>query len=297
MEIPTYRQIVLFLEVCRDFHFSHAAARLGVAQPQLSRSIRELEELIGEKLFSRAGRKIALTAAGEVFLKEVYQLPAILSRATEGARRAATGEESVLRLGFVGALMGEDLLAVFDRFRKENPDTQITLVDMAPIQLLSMVSAGELDGAFLGVRPQLLPRGVRCLNWKEGAVQVCLAPEHRLARRKSLKVADLAGETLIALSVALAPAYRDFLDGLYAKAGVEPGGIRETNGSTAIASMVVAGCGIALLPASALRGMESYVAAIPLAGAGTRLREVFVSSDNESSALSNFVSGLRKGGG
>lgn len=184
--------------------------------------------------------------------------------------------------------MGEELLAVFDRFRMNFPNTQLSLVDKAPVDLLAAVSAGDLEGAFLGVRPQSLPKGVACIDWKEGAVQVCVARGHRLAERKRLKVRDLAGEILVTLSVALAPAYRDFLDGLYYRSQIEPNGVRETNGATAMLSMVVAGCGVALLPASALRGMEDYVVAIPLAGAGTRLREVFVHEVRDNADLAAF---------
>lgn len=288
MNNPTHKQIVSFLEVCRDFHFSKAAERLGVAQPQLSRTIRELEQFLGEALFFRRGRKVDLTASGQVFLKEVYQLPAVLSRAVEGARRAGSGEKSLLRLGFVGALMGEELLGVFERYRKEHPDTQLSLVDMAPVELLSKVSEGELDGAFLGVRPASLPPRVRCINWKEGSVRVCLPKGHRLAGRKRLRIKDVEGESLIALKLELAPAYREFLDGIYATAGIEAPGIRETNGAAAMASMVVAGCGVALLPASAVKGMDPYLTSIPLAGDGCRLREVFVSSERENPELRKF---------
>lgn len=292
MNVPTHKQVVSFLEVCRDFHFSQAASRLGIAQPQLSRSIRELEELVGVRLFVRHGRHVSLSASGEVFLREVYQLPSILGRAVEGARRAAAGESAVLRLGFVGAMMGDELLGVFERYRRQHPDTQLSLVDLAPSDLVAKVGAGELEGAFLGVRPKELPRGIKVLDWKEEALRVCLAKGHRLAGRKRLSVTDLAGETLVALSIGLAPAYRDFVDELFKAEGVQPESVRETNGAAAMASMVAAGCGVALLPASALRGMEAYIVSVPLTGKNTRLREVFVSVENEGQALAAFVKSL-----
>ncbi|MBK1880014.1 LysR substrate-binding domain-containing protein [Pelagicoccus mobilis] len=293
MEVPSHRQVLAFLEVCRDFHFSMAAERLGVAQPQLSRTVRELEEIVGTKLFVRQGRRVSLSAAGDVFLKEVYRLPAILARAVEGARRAAEGEESVLRLGFVGALMGDQLLAVLELYRKEHPDTQLSLVDLAPADLLRQVETGEIDGAFLGVEPKSLPRGVASFQWKEEPLLVCVPRGHRLAERKRLRIGDLEGETLVVLTGSLAPSYRDFLDGLFAKEGARIDSLRETNGSDAILSMVVAGCGVALLPRSALKAAGDRVAAIPVVGAEAKLREVFLYRPAESDRLGAMLSLLK----
>jgi len=293
MNIPTHKQIVSFLEICRDFHFSHAAERLGVAQPQLSRTVRELEELVGTTLFVRQGRRVSLSAAGGVFLKEVYRLPAILGRAVEGARRAAEGEESVLRLGFVGALMGDQLLRVLERYRKEHPDTQLSLVDLAPADLLRQVETGELDGAFLGVKPNALPNGVASFQWKEEPLLVCVPRGHRLSGRRRLRISDLEGETLVVLSGSLAPSYRDFLDGLFAREGVRIDAVRETNGSDAILSMVVAGCGIALLPRSALRAAVDRVLAVPLIGSEAKLREVFLYRPEESEVLGSMLELLK----
>ncbi len=293
MNIPTHKQVLAFLEICRDFHFSQAAKRLGVAQPQLSRTVRELETLVGTPLFIRQGRKVSLSAAGEVFLREVYQLPAILGRAVEGARRAADGEESVMRLGFVGALMGEELLEVFEGFRNKYPDTQLSLFDLAPADLLRQVESGELDGAFLGVKPKELPREVSSFQWKVEPVLACLPREHRLAGRKRIEVGDLAGETLVALAASLAPSYRDFLDDLFEKAGGRISSVLETNGSDAILSMVVAGCGVALLPRSALRRAEGRLAAVPLAGTEARLREVFLYRQGEPGPVSQLLELLK----
>lgn len=289
MNSPTHKQVLSFLEVCRDFHFSLAAKRMGVAQPQLSRTVRELEELVGTQLFLRQGRRVSLSAAGSVFLKEVYRLPAILDRAVEGARRAAEGEESMLRLGFVGALMGDRLLAVFECYRKEYPDTQLNLVDLAPADLLRQVERGEIDGAFLGVEPKALPSGVASFQWKEEPLLLCLPRGHRLAERRRVRLREIEGETLVVLANTLAPSYRDFLDEILGSEGVQIDGVRETNGGDAILSMVVAGCGVALLPQSALKAARERVAAVPIQGTAARLREVFLFRPEEREGVDRLL--------
>ncbi|EDY81388.1 hypothetical protein VDG1235_1006 [Verrucomicrobiia bacterium DG1235] len=265
-----------------------------MAQPPLSRHIRELEELVGAELFRRSSRRVALTAAGEVFLKEAYQLPGILSRAVEGARRAAEGEGSVLRIGFVGALMGDELVEVFESYRRMNSDTQLSLLDLGPAELMEKVEAGELDGAFLGVKPRVLPASISFVEWKVESVQVCLPKGHRLESRKRLRIEDLGGEPLVALSERIAPSYREFLDGLYEKAGVRPEAVRETNGVDAILCMVAAGCGLALLPSSALRRASGRVMSLSLSGKDAKLQELFLYSSAEEGRLGSLLQLLRK---
>ena len=293
MNSPTTKQVMAFLEVCRDFHYSRAAARLGMQQPQLSRLMRELEELVGAKLFERSGRGARWTVAGTVFLREVDQVPALLSRAVEGARRAAAGEESLLRIGFVGALMSDGLLGVLERFRAESPATQLSLLDLAPAALAAMVESGEIDGAFLGVRPTALAPGVACLKWREEAVFVCVPKGHALAERRRLAVGDLAGLPVVALAWSLAPSYREFLERLYEEGGLRLESVRETNGVEAMLSMVVAGCGVALLPGSALRTASDRVVAVPLGARAARLQEVFLYAEAAGPELARFVGLLR----
>lgn len=270
----SHRQIACFLEVCRDFHFTKAARRLGLAQPPLSRHIRELETELGVPLFERTSRQVSLTPAGRVFLQEVYQIPTQLQRAAEAARRAAGGEESLVKIGFVGALMGEGLLGVFERFRRQHPDTQLVLEDAMPGGLLDQVGKGDLDGAFLGVKPSKLPAGVELVNWREGRVVVCISRGHGLAGRKRLRIADLVGEALVVLSAEIAPAYREFIDGVFENE--RPLILREAKGIDAMLGMVVAGCGVALLPERLATRAGIGAVAVPLSPMGLSLQEVFV---------------------
>lgn len=289
----SHRQVACFLEVCRDFHFTKAAKRLGLAQPPLSRHISELEKALGVALFERSSRQVSLTPAGRVFLKEVYQLPSLLQRAVDGARRAAAGEETVLRIGFVGALVGEELFGIFEAFRRENPDTQLALEDAAPAKLLEAVSKGELDGAFLGVRPLALPRGVEALNWRSERVVACVGKGHRLAGRKRASVAELDQEALVALGSELAPAYREFLDRLFERAEANPRSVYETSGTDAMLGMVVAGCGVAILPESMAKRAGSGAESVLLRTQGERLQEAFV---YRKSIGSRFLALVKNGG-
>ena len=268
------KQLECFLEVCRDFHFTNAAKRLNMSQPPLSRHIQELESAIGAKLFHREGKRIRLTQAGELFLNESYQIPSILTRAKEAARRAARGEPKRLRIGFVGALMGEQLLNLFKHFRQQHADTQLALSDLSPARLLEELEADRLDGAFLGVRPKRAIRGLEAIPWKTEALRVILSKEHSLARKRSLAPTDLADETLVTLSEPVAPAYREKLNRIFNRKLPTIG--NETNGVPAILAMVMAGNGFSILPVSALGAIDPSIVSIKLNADDAILEQVFL---------------------
>lgn len=189
-----------------------------MAQPPLSRHIRELETNLGVALFARSGKTSRLTPAGQAFLDDIYPVPGALHRAADAARRTQTGELEALSIGFVGALLDEALLSVFHRFRQTWPTTRLNLVDLPPQQLSEQLDSRELHGAFLGVRPSRLPAATTTFKWRTEALVACLPLEHRLAQRQRARLQDLAGENFVALSHAVAPDYRDLLDGLFQSA-------------------------------------------------------------------------------
>ncbi len=285
----TFRQLECFLEACRDFHFSKAAQRLNLAQPPFSRHIRELETTVGAKLFERSTKSVALTQAGELFLKETFAIPSQLSRAVDAARRAASGETRQLRIGFVGALFEESLMSLFRIYRSQNPNVQLSLADASPKDLVSDVRSGRLDGAFLGIKPTRPQAKLASLRWRSEPLYVCLPKDHRLASKRRLVTSDVVSENWISLSRNVAPYYRGTLEAVYQGSSRRPQIIRETTGVTAMLGMVVAGIGLALLPKSAITAYESLIATRRLHSKAARIDEVFVyRADDDGESLNAF---------
>lgn len=284
------KQLECFLEVCRDFHFTNAAKRLNISQPPLSRHIQDLEANIGAKLFLREGKRISLTTAGELFLKESYQIPAILARARDAALRAEQGEPKRLRIGFVGALMGDQLLALFKTFRESNLDTQLALSDLSPANLMEELENGQLDGAFLGVRPKRAVRGIQCLAWKTESLRVILTKEHPLAKKRFIDPADLTSESLVTLSESVAPAFRNKLIRIFKPTRKLPPIGSETTGVPAILGMVIAGSGFSILPNSALGTPDPSLVSIKLRSDEAKLEEVFLCKHTKNNeVLQSFI--------
>src|SRR5882724_7000709 len=130
MQLET-RDLASFAVLAEQLHFGHAADRLHVSQPALSKRIRALEEKIGGPLLIRNRRGVSLTPAGTLFYKESRRLIRDLDIALEAARAATSGELGKLRLGVgistVHSLVPRALL----KFREARPGVEIEVADMS----------------------------------------------------------------------------------------------------------------------------------------------------------------------
>src|ERR1700756_4292754 len=97
------RHLRYFVAVAEDLHFGKAADRLGISQPPLSQQILALEREIGARLFERTNRRVELTSAGKLFLKEASEIIRKVDSATALAERVHRGQLGELRIGFFGS--------------------------------------------------------------------------------------------------------------------------------------------------------------------------------------------------
>lgn len=268
------RELECFTAVAAELSFTRAAARLHLAQPPLSRHIRALEEKVGAALFDRSGRKVVLTVAGSRFQEETRGILSQLNRAADAARRAGSGEVARLRIGFVSAVLTSELVETFRRFRLRHPDIQILLHDLPPAEQLRLIAAGGLDGGFIGLRPVETDSGIRFTPWRTERLMAFLPAGHPLGGRAKIALKELAEEAFVAVDSQAAPAFATFVRDRCRQAGFRPRILLESPRAQAVAVMVAAGSGIALLPEALARVAGESVSVIPLKEA-PRLVHVF----------------------
>ncbi len=283
------RELECFTAVAEELSFTRAARRLRLSQPPLSRHVRELEEKLGARLFEREGRRVALTEAGALFHEGTRHVLADLTRAGEAARRHAAGETSRLRLGFVSAVLSPRLVEVLRVFRERHPEVQLSMRDAPPAEQLAALAGGSLDGGFVGLKPAEAAPGVRFHAWSREPLAAFVPRGHRLAERRTLALKELAGEGLVGVSAEAAPAFAAHLRELCRQAGFRPRVMQESPRAQAVAVMVAAGAGIALLPVSLERVVEGAAAVIPL-GRTPPLTHVFAHRGGRvSAAMERFL--------
>lgn len=260
----TFRELECFIAVSEELSFTRAAERLHLAQPPLSRHIRNLEEKLDVKLFERTNREVRLTAPGVAFRSEARDILQQVRRAGEAARRAGEGETGMLNVGFVSAVLSPELVQVFADFREKCPHIQLNLHDRLPIDQLEDLRTGELEVGFIGIAPDRVPEGIEATSWMEESLLVFFPTKHPLAEKSTVRIKDLRDEPFVMISPEAAPAFSTHLRALCLEAGFRPRIVQEARRAQAVAAMTVAGSGIAILPESLNRITGNGV---PLVGA------------------------------
>jgi DNA-binding transcriptional LysR family regulator len=288
------RELEAFVAVAEELSFTRAAARLRLAQPPLSRHVRSLEDRLGARLFERTNRTVSLTVPGRAFYAEVKEPLLRLDRAASVARRAAAGETARLEIGFVSSLLGPELADLFRQFRAAHGDVQLTLQDRLPSEQLQSIVEGRLDGGFVGLAP---PRpsfaGVTFVPWRQEALMLFVPRDHRWAGKQRIALSALAGEPLVAIAAAAAPAFAAKIQALCRSGGFRPRIVQEASRAQAVVAMVAAGSGVAILPASVHRVTSDAVTAIKLTARAALVTYVFAHRSRPvSPALTRFVATL-----
>ena len=189
------RQLRSFVVLAEELHFRRAAERLHIAQPSLSQQLRTLEDDLGVRLLERDRRRVDLTAAGAALLVEARDLLARADRAAATARAAAAGERGRLRLSLTRSMPGGLADDVVEAFRAEHPEVDLELSAGYSALHVEQLRDGSLDAAF--VRPPLHEGDLEELELAREPL-VCVLPSgHRLARRRTLRVAELRDEPLV----------------------------------------------------------------------------------------------------
>ena len=240
------RQFRCFLAVAEELSFRAAAARLCVAQPALTRTIKRLEATIGASLFDRDTRNVRLTPIGKAFLVEARSALTQVERAERLARDMAQGRTGIIRIGYMSFLTHRVLGPVLKDFHVLRPDMRVELHSLGTEQQRTALVERTLDVAFL-IGRFVIP-GVATQIVREEEMMVIMPEDHELACRDAIRAADLQNERQIIGNSSLWGAYQRVLLGEFYRAGISPLISQEAPTPPAIISLVRAGMGLAILP-------------------------------------------------
>jgi DNA-binding transcriptional LysR family regulator len=144
-----FKAVQTFVTLSEHLHFGHAAKHLRVAQPHVSRRIKQLEEELDAVLFYRDKRNVRLTAAGEVFLLEAKKLLRDAEIAKERARESARGRRGNLTVSMIGSAMLGPMPTLLGEFHRLYPDVSLSFKELNSIALLDALSRAEADVGFM----------------------------------------------------------------------------------------------------------------------------------------------------
>lgn len=289
------RHLRYFVAVAEEAHFGRAAERLRIAQPPLSRQIRDLEREIGVPLFERVPRGVELTPAGRAFLPEARLTLAQAERAQRSAQRAAQGETGRLRVGFVEAATHSGILPdVLSFFRAHLPSVGLSLFELDALRQAEAFQDGRIDIGILHSPPLDAARWLRVEPFYEEPVIVAVSKAHALAARARLTLSALAEESFVSFPRTVAPEMYDDILARCRAAGFSPRIVQEAAGWHTLASLVSARVGIAFVPRSIAEFQQAGVIYRPVRGLDVRMSLAAVWKRAERSPVrERFVAALK----
>jgi DNA-binding transcriptional LysR family regulator len=243
------RHLRYFVTAAEELNFSRAAVRLHVSQPPLSRQIQNLEHEIGATLFDRSRKKLQLTRAGELFLREAKEILAQSERAVRLTKAVGQGKNGDLTVAFLSPLGGIFLPPALRALLKNYPLVNVSVVEMAPRRQIDALLERQID---LGIMPKVEAQFEKELAWEpvlEVGLVAALPPTHRLTTLRRIPLRALAPETLVFFKRSSAPAVHDWIRDLCRAAGFEPKIGRQCDQPQAILDTVASGIGISIVPA------------------------------------------------
>ncbi|WP_019548928.1 LysR family transcriptional regulator [Streptomyces sulphureus] len=188
------RELEYFVAVAEELHFGRAAARLSIAQPALSKAIRRLESRLGVSLLERSSRHVALAPAGEALLHHGRNALNAVSAAAEKTRRAGD-QQTHLRLVIKPGSDANLLSGILAAYARQPDTRQVDILFGGATDRAEHVRDGRADVALLYVPFDDMTGLDHETLTVEGRVAI-LPPDHRLASRTQVTLADLARETL-----------------------------------------------------------------------------------------------------
>ena len=276
-----------FIALSERLHFGEAAAALGMSASSLTRSIRALEARAGVRLLDRSTHHVALTAAGAELLPSARRIVAECDWAARRLGRRDARGASTFVVGCLGGALYEALPSRIRAARSKFPALAIRLVELSESRLAGRVLDGSVDVGFLYFPTPDAALARRIVSRRPQVV--AMSPDHRLATRSVLQLADLAGETLILPDRHAAPRlhawYRDLLEAR-AEQRLE---FVEASQVQAALGLCAAGEGLCVLAEHLRRIRGDDVRYVPLRGAPSSELSAIWRADSPMRHVAQFV--------
>jgi DNA-binding transcriptional LysR family regulator len=288
-----FRDLVYVLAVSEELHFHRAALRVHVSQPSLSKQIRDLEDVLGVRLFDRNKRQVRMTAAGRQFVKEAKKVLFHCSRAVDLAKAAAPPATNGFSVGYSPQMNLRVLSAVRELALAQRPPLKLRLISAHTHDQVEHLLEGTIHAGLvtLPVRNESLM--VKPLVREPLAV--VFPKEHPFANRLEFELAELNGTPVVSMPRQISPSSYDHLHSAFRRLGYRPSITQEVSTQTEALHMVRDGVGIAFMKASALGSDENGIVCRSLRDLSLAEETgIAYRRDNRSEALQELVTLVRR---
>ncbi|MEO0360758.1 MAG: LysR family transcriptional regulator [Pseudomonadota bacterium] len=241
----TLKQVKYFVGVAEYGSVSRAARELSISQSAVTEAVKDLEARLGVKLFERRRRGLETTYEGHVFLRHAKTILTEVANAEASVGALTDAVAGRLNIGVTSLTSGYVLSDLLARFRRAQPEVEVSAVEDAGEYLEHLLIGGELDVAVMLATNLRNPQALHHEILAVSPFRLWLPLSHGLGAQESIALEDLSGEPLIVLEV-------DEMEteafGLLSAFQTKPRVAFRTRSVEAVRSLVASGAGVALLP-------------------------------------------------
>lgn len=283
------RHLRYFVAVAEALSFTRAAVQLHLAQPSLTRQIKDLEAEIGVLLFHRSRKRISLTQEGESFLQDARRLVAECAQSVLAVQRLSRGEADQLNIGYVANVYHNLLPVTLGAFRKACPRTALNLFDMTSAEQYRALDERKIDLGFVcfQTRPAVSDLQWTCVG--HDVIMAAVAAGSPLAKKAKVDLKDLEPMFFVGMSERAYPRRNEWIIDACRKAGFTPRILQEADREPAVISFVAADLGVALLPEQIKRLPHEGVIFLPLQPRLTAESWAVWKGNNSSGCLKRYI--------
>jgi DNA-binding transcriptional LysR family regulator len=271
-DLVEFRHLKYIVAVAETANFTRAAERLFLAQPSLSKQIKDLEDEIGFPIFVRNRDGVRITPAGQMIIAYAQEALSARREIMSMARAVHRGEVAPLRLGF-SPFVNPELLEFFrDGYAGLFPDCPIHFSGGNCLQILQRLEHENLDGAILPMPidgPDWVVQQLAC-----DPMVVCMRTDDALARAPEVSISDLSVKLKIFRDPEIHPSAHDRLIEMLTQVGIDPAASCLAATPADIQWMVRAGYGVALVDQRTI--LDPGLTTRPIAGINWTADTAFV---------------------
>lgn len=286
-----FEQLRHFIKVAELSSFTRAAESLVMSQPAISRSIARLEEELGQPLFERQTRRVALSDAGQLLLVRARQIIALADDVK--SEISDDGQSGRLRVGAIPTIAPYLLPKVLRKFHDAFPKAIVSVQEDTTESLIKRLAAGEVDLAICALPLEAKYLKVEMLCEEE--LMLVMATDHPLCEKKQIRLSDVESLPFVLLNEA--HCLTDNIVSFCRQKSFHPISVERTNQLATVQELVALDHGVSMIPAMA-QALDLSDRRIYRSLAGTKPTRRIVVAWNpyrfESKLQHNFVACLKK---
>ena len=269
MAAPDFRTLRYFVAVAEERSVGKAARRLNMAQPPLSVHIKNLEAAVGTPLFRRAARGMEITDAGNALFQRAKEALLLANEGFDAARAIGSGSRGRLTVGTMVVLSYLVLPRLENTLRAKLPDVEIQYVELNAANNVSALTDSDVSVAIC--IPPIAHAGIAAERIGTQPLMLAVRADSPLARMSSIPMERLSGMPLIGLPVPDGDVDKSVIASMLRRHDVSMPIAQRVETMVSALALVLAGKGVAILPACARIGRPPGVVFRPFRNADARM--------------------------